>query len=63
MTFMLGMAFFIAASTLVGQALGAGKPDLAETYGWKVRKFGNVIAGIICLSWGIAGIWVAAAAD
>jgi putative MATE family efflux protein len=47
MTFMPGMAFSIAASTLVGQALGAGKPDLAETYGWRVRKFGIVVAGIM----------------
>ncbi|MFH5181781.1 MATE family efflux transporter [Paenibacillus sp. TAB 01] len=45
MTFMPGMAFSIAASTLVGQALGAGKPQLAEQYGWQVRKFGMWVAG------------------
>lgn len=45
LTFMPGMAFSIAASTLVGQALGANKPDLAEKYGWQVRKIGIIVAG------------------
>ncbi|NOU98275.1 MATE family efflux transporter [Paenibacillus sp. LMG 31456] len=45
LTFMPGMAFSIAASTLVGQALGANNPDLAEKYGWQVRKIGMVVAG------------------
>ncbi|MFC6230813.1 MATE family efflux transporter [Paenibacillus allorhizosphaerae] len=45
LTFMPGMAFSIAASTLVGQALGAEKPDLAENYGWQVRKIGMIVAG------------------
>lgn len=49
LTFMPGMAFSIAASTLVGQALGAGKPELAELYGWQVRKFGAWVAGAIGL--------------
>ncbi|WP_165452454.1 MATE family efflux transporter [Paenibacillus thalictri] len=47
LTFMPGMAFSIAASTLVGQALGAEKPDLAERYGWQVRKFGMIVAGVM----------------
>jgi len=45
LTFMPGMAFSIAASTLVGQALGASLPDLAERYGWQVRKIGMYVAG------------------
>ncbi|ULL13235.1 MATE family efflux transporter [Paenibacillus sp. H1-7] len=45
LTFMPGMAFSIAASTLVGQCLGAGNPDLAEKYGWQVRKIGMIVAG------------------
>ncbi len=45
LTFMPGMAFAIAASTLVGQALGANRPDLAETYGWQIRKIGMIVAG------------------
>jgi putative MATE family efflux protein len=47
LSFMPGMAFAIAASTLVGQALGAQKPDLAEKYGWQVRKIGAYVAGLI----------------
>ncbi|MCZ8515543.1 MATE family efflux transporter [Paenibacillus filicis] len=47
LTFMPGMAFSIAASTLVGQALGAGKPELAENYGWQVRKIGMIVAGLM----------------
>ncbi|PYI57534.1 MATE family efflux transporter [Paenibacillus flagellatus] len=47
LTFMPGMAFAIAASTLVGQALGAQKPDLAERYGWQVRKIGMYVAGLL----------------
>jgi len=49
LSFMPGMAFAVAASTLVGQALGAGKPELAETYVWQVRKFGMIVAGIMGL--------------
>jgi putative MATE family efflux protein len=49
LTFMPGMAFSIAAATLVGQALGAGKPELAEKFGWQVRKIGIVAAGMMGL--------------
>ncbi|HEU4964051.1 MAG TPA: MATE family efflux transporter, partial [Bacilli bacterium] len=35
MTFMPGMAFALVATTLVGQALGAQKPELAEKFGWE----------------------------
>jgi putative MATE family efflux protein len=44
LTFMPGMAFSMAASTLVGQALGAGKPDLADKYGWAIRRAGLYVA-------------------
>lgn len=47
LSFMPGMAFAIAASTLVGQALGADRPELAERYGWQVRKIGMYVAGLI----------------
>ncbi|WP_282937241.1 MATE family efflux transporter [Paenibacillus sp. RC67] len=49
LSFMPGMAFAVAASTLVGQALGAQKTGLAETYVWQVRKFGMVVAGVMGL--------------
>lgn len=45
LTFMPGMAFAIAATTLVGQGLGANKPGLAEKFGWETRKIGMIVAG------------------
>ncbi|GIP40381.1 hypothetical protein J31TS4_36610 [Paenibacillus sp. J31TS4] len=45
LTFMPGMAFSIVATTLVGQALGARKPELAEAFGWEIRKLGVIVAG------------------
>ncbi|MDF2960159.1 MAG: efflux family protein [Paenibacillus sp.] len=47
LTFMPGMAFSLAASTLVGQGLGAGKPDLAEKFGWETSRFGRIFAGLM----------------
>jgi putative MATE family efflux protein len=44
LTFMPGMAFAAVAATLVGQALGAKKPELAEKFGWETRKIGSIIA-------------------
>lgn len=49
MSFMPGMAFSIAASTLVGQSLGAAKPELAEKFGWQVRRMGSIVAGAMGL--------------
>lgn len=47
LTFMPGMAFAIAATTLVGQGLGAKRPDLAEKFGWETRKIGMWVAGVL----------------
>ncbi|TDG00671.1 MATE family efflux transporter [Paenibacillus piri] len=47
LTFMPGIAFSLAASTLVGQGLGAGKPDLAERFGWETSRFGRIFAGLM----------------
>lgn len=49
LSFMPGMAFAAAATTLVGQALGARNPELAEKFGWEVRKIGAYVAGFIGL--------------
>jgi putative MATE family efflux protein len=49
LTFMPGMAFAIAATTLVGQGLGAKKPELAEKLGWETRKIGMFVAGTMGL--------------
>lgn len=40
-----GMAFSMAASTAVGQALGSKQPELAERYGREAVKIGNKISG------------------
>lgn len=44
LTFMPGLAFSLVATTLVGQSLGAGKPDLAEKFGWEIRRMGVIVA-------------------
>lgn len=47
LTFMPGMAFATAATTLVGQGLGAKKAELAEKFGWETRRLGSIVAGSI----------------
>lgn len=47
LTFMPGLAFSAVATMLVGQSLGAKRPDLAERFGWEVRKLGGILAGVI----------------
>ncbi|GGK18737.1 MATE efflux family protein [Caldalkalibacillus thermarum] len=49
LTFMPGMAFAVAATTLVGQGLGAQKPQLAEQFGWEARKLGMMVSGSVGL--------------
>lgn len=52
-SFMPGFAFATAATTLVGQALGAGKPDLAVKY----TRLTNLIGGTI-LTFAGAGLYI-----
>jgi len=44
LSFQPGHAFGIAASSLVGMSLGAGKLDMAEEYARRTRKFGSIIS-------------------
>lgn len=44
LSFQPGQAFGIAASSLVGMSLGAGKFDMAEEYAKRTRKFGSIIS-------------------
>lgn len=44
LSFQPGQAFGIAASSLVGMSLGAGKFDMAEEYARKTRKMGSIIS-------------------
>ena len=44
LSFSPSLAFGIAATTLVGQSLGAGRPDMAEKYGLETRRMGMYVA-------------------
>ena len=44
LSFSPSQAFGMAATTLVGQSLGAGRPDLAEKYGLETRRIGMYVA-------------------
>ncbi len=48
-TFMSCVAFGTATATLVGQSLGAGRPDLAERYGWESVRIGVYLFGAMGL--------------
>jgi putative MATE family efflux protein len=43
--FVPGLGFSTAASTLVGQHLGAGEPDLATRAGWRANRGAAVVMG------------------
>jgi MATE family multidrug resistance protein len=47
LTFTACIAFGTATATLVGQSLGAKKPDDAEKFGWASVRLGLVIFGVI----------------
>ena len=42
-SFTTGFGFAMAASTLVGQSLGAGRPDLADAYALTSRRIGMIV--------------------
>jgi len=44
-SFMTCIAFGTATATLVGQSLGAHRPDLAERYGWESVRVGSYVMG------------------
>lgn len=47
LSFMPGQAFGIAATTLVGQSLGAHDPTLAEQCGQEARRLGVMVGGLM----------------
>jgi len=47
LSFTSGMAFSMAASTLIGQSLGAKNKELAEEYGKETRFLGSIVATAI----------------
>ena len=50
LSFTLGQAFGIAASSLVGRALGAGDANLAEKYASRTGKIGSICGAILGLA-------------
>jgi len=64
-SFVPGIGFSTAASTLVGQYLGAGRPDEAARFGWRSNLGAMVVMGtvglaIIALARPLAGLFGAA---
>lgn len=49
LVFLTSFAFGTATATLVGQSLGAKKPELAERYGWESAKLGIYVMGTVGL--------------
>ena len=48
-SFMTCIAFGTATATMVGQSLGAKRPDLAERYGWESVRIGAYVMGALGL--------------
>ncbi len=46
-SYMPGFAFAVSATTMVGQALGAGRPDVAERAGWQSWKMSATVMGLM----------------
>jgi Na+-driven multidrug efflux pump len=42
-------AFAVASASLVGQALGAGRPDLARCYGWMAFRWGLLLVTLLAM--------------
>ncbi len=53
LTFTACLAFGTAAATLVGQSLGAKRPDDAAKFGWASVRMGLVIFGVVGLCEGV----------
>ena len=53
LTFTACMAFGTSAATLVGQSLGAKRPDDAAKFGWASVRLGLVIFGVVGLCEGV----------
>lgn len=49
LSYMPGIGFSVAATTLVGQSLGAGRPDRAESSGWECNRLGMWVMGLVGL--------------
>ena len=59
LSFMPGMAFAIAATTLVGQGLGAGMPEVAEDWARETRRMGTIVSCCMALVFILFGKYIA----
>ena len=59
LSFNVGQALGMAATSFMGRNLGAKKPDLAETYGREIRRMGMALSVFIGACFFIAGFWIA----
>ncbi|HEY5550577.1 MAG TPA: MATE family efflux transporter, partial [Opitutaceae bacterium] len=55
-----GWGFSVAAAALVGQALGAGRPDDAERIGWRAALLGGAYMGACGMVFVAFGPWLVA---
>ena len=53
LTFTACIAFGTATATLVGQSIGAKKPEDAEKFGWASVRLGLVVFGVVGLCEGV----------
>jgi putative MATE family efflux protein len=58
LSFMPGQAFGIAATTLVGQELGAERPHMAEECAAETRRLGILVSGIMAAGFFFLGPWI-----
>jgi putative MATE family efflux protein len=58
LSFMPGMGFGIAASTLIGMSLGAKRPDIAERAGYQTQKLGTMMASGMGILFFIGAPWI-----
>jgi putative MATE family efflux protein len=50
MSFMIGQAFAVSATAMVGQSLGKHRPDMADHYASRTRRIGMVVSILLALS-------------
>ena len=55
LSFTVGDGLGVAASALVGQNLGAKRPDLAEVYGKAAQRFGFLLSALLVLVFSFGG--------
>jgi putative MATE family efflux protein len=58
-TWIPGIAFGAAASTLVGQALGAGRREAAARAGWRANRLSLVVAAVLGGAWAVMPRFIA----